>query len=421
MPGLGPLPDVYAGLGVAAAIGLLLGLQRERQLQEKRVRGIAGARTFTIVALLGAMTTLLTQPDEVPWITAAGLLALAALTVAGYVRESRDDAKSTGQTSEALLLLTYVLGATAVRGSPQVATIVGAAALVLVGLKQKLHGLAGTLTDEDERAALKFVAVALLVLPFLPDKDMGPFDAINPYKIGRLAVLVAAVSFVGYVAGKLVDARRGLLVVGLLGGLASSTATTAAFARRSRESPEHVNALAAGTLAACSVSFPRVMILAGIVSPAFLQVLWPYLTAMGIVTVAAAVVGLLAMLRSSTENVPLRNPFELAPAIWFALLFTVVVVVARGAQVWLGDAGLYVAAALTGLTDVDAMTLSAASLVGKGPETETLAKAATIAVMANALSKALIAVTTGSRAFAVRVAAGLVLSVVAGLVTFFAL
>jgi uncharacterized membrane protein (DUF4010 family) len=420
MPSLGPLPDVYAGLGVAVAIGLLLGMQRERQLQERRVRGLAGARTFPLVALFGGVTTLLTPPDGVPWITAAGFLGLAALVVAGYVHENREKA-SMGLTSETLLLLTYALGATAVRGSPQVATIVGAAALVLVGLKQKLHGLAGTLTDEDERAALKFVAVALLVLPFLPDQDMGPFDAINPYKIGRLAVLVAAVSFVGYVAGKLVDARRGILAVGLLGGLASSTATTAAFARRSKESAAHVNALAAGTLAACLVSYPRVIVLAWFVSPAFVQVLWPYLTAMAAVTVAAAVVGLVGMLRSPTENVPIRNPFELAPAIWFALLFTVVVVVARGAQVWLGDAGLYVAAALTGLTDVDAMTLSAASLVGKGPETETLAKAATIAVMANALSKALIAVTTGSRAFAVRVAAGLLLSVVAGLVTFFAL
>lgn len=421
MPTLALLPDVYAGLGVAAAIGLLLGLQRERQLQERHVRGIAGARTFPLVAMFGAVTTLLTPPDAVPWITAAGLLGLAALTVAGYVRESRDDATSMGLTSEALLLLTYALGATAMRGSREVATVVGAAALVLVGLKEKLHGLAGRLKDEDERAALKFVAVALLVLPFLPDEDMGPFDAVNPYRIGRLAVLVAAVSFVGYVAGKLVDARRGTLVVGLLGGLASSTATTMAFARRSKASPEHAPALAAGTLAACLVSYPRVMVLVGLVSPAFLQVLWPYLVAMAVATGAAAVAGLLAMLRSPTADVPLKNPFELAPAIWFAILFSVVVVVARGAAEWFGDAGLYLAAALTGLTDVDAMALSAASLVGKGPEIEVLAKAATIAVMANALAKAGIAFSVGSRAYAVRVAAGLLLSVAAGLAAFLVL
>jgi uncharacterized membrane protein (DUF4010 family) len=194
-----------------------------------------------------------------------------------------------------------------------------------------------------------------------------------------------------------------------------------AFARRSRESPEHANALAAGTLAACAVSYPRVMVLVGLVSPALLQVLWPYLTAMAVATVAAAVAGLLAMLRSPGADVPLKNPFELAPAIWFAALFSVVVVVARGAQEWFGDAGLYVAAALTGLTDVDAMALSAASLVDKGPEIGILAKAATVAVMANAVSKTAIAFGAGGRAYAVRVAAGLLLSVAAGLAAFLVL
>jgi uncharacterized membrane protein (DUF4010 family) len=411
---VGLLQDVYADLGVAAAIGLLLGLQRERHFKEKKLRGIAGARTFPIVALLGATSALLT-PEGTPWVTVAGLLGLAALTVAGYTRETRDDPGSVGLTSEALLLLTFVLGSTAVLVSREVATVVGAAALVLVGLKQKLHGLAGRLTDEDETATLKFVAVALLVLPLLPDADMGPFGAVNPHAVGRLVVLVAAVSFVGYVASKLVDAHRGLLVTGLLGGLVSSTATTAALARRSRDNPELSSALAAGTLAACAVLYPRVLVLVGLANPAFLAVLWPYLTAMAVVTVVAAILGLLGMLRAPPANVPLKNPFELRPAIWFALLFTTVVVLARAAQEWFGDAGLYVAAGLTGLTDMDAIALSATSLLGKGTEAVVLARAVTIASMANAVSKTAIAFSTGSRPYAVRVAGGLLLSVVGGL------
>lgn len=414
MTTLGFLPDVYADLGVAVAIGLLLGLQRERHFQDQRIHGIAGARTFPIVALLGAASALLT-PEGTPWVAVAGLLAVAALSVSGYLRETREGTASIGLTSETLLLLTFVLGATAVRTSREVATVVGAAALVLVGLKRRLHGLAGRLTDEDESATLKFVAVALLVLPLLPDQDMGPFGAVNPHSVGRLVVLVAAVSFVGYVASKLVDAHRGLLATGLLGGLVSSTATTAALARRSRENPELSPALAAGTLAACAVLYPRVLILVGLANPAFLGALWPYLTAMAVVTVVAAVVGIVALLRTPSSVVPLKNPFELKPAIWFAVLFTVVVVLARAAQEWFGDAGLYVAAGLTGLTDMDAIALSATSLLGKGTTAVVLAKAVTVASMANAASKTAIAFSTGSRPYANRVAVGLLLSVVAGL------
>lgn len=401
-----------AGLGVALAIGLLFGLQRERSQRISGRRGLAGARTFPIVALLGAVCVAL-GGGEVGALTVAGFCAVALLTAVGYWRTSSDE-RGVGLTTEALLLLAYVLGAGAAAGHEKLVTVVGAAAFVLVGLKERLHGFAGRLTDEDEVAFLKFVAVALLVLPLLPDQDVGPFGALNAYDVGKMVVLVAAVSFVGYVAVKVVGPGHGLLVTGLLGGLASSTATTAAFARRSRETPELSAPLAAGAVCACGVSFPRILVLAAVVSPAFAERLWPALLPMALGSAAAAVPGLLAARKTSTD-VPLKNPFELAPAVWFAALYAVVVLVARAARAWLGDAGLLVAGALAGTTDMDAITLSVARIFGTGGDGAALVRAVVVAAVANALVKTGIAWTVGTREYGRRVAFGLLGSAALGL------
>ena len=403
---------VYTNLGVALALGLLLGMQRERSYAAAATRGPAGVRTFPMVALLGGLSVLVPGPAG-PWVPVAGLLAIAGLNVVGYLRSSRD-AVAVGLTTEVLLLLVYVLGALAASGMRELASIAGAVALVLTGLKPTLHKLAGKLTDEDERATLKLVAVALLVVPLLPDRDLGPFHAINPHDIGWMALLVASISFVGYVAVKTAGAGRGILITGLLGGLASSTATTAALARRSRETPELSRSLAAGATAACAVQYPRLLVVVAVASPDFFVRLWPYLTAMGVATAHAAGLGLLAARRGAHTEVPLQNPFELAPAIWFALIFGVVGVVAAAARAWFGDKGLYATAAMAGATDMDAITLTAARLFGGETAPEVLARTVTIAAMVNAIAKSAIAIGAGSREFGRRAAIGLIASVVVG-------
>lgn len=402
-----------AALGVALAVGLLLGLQRERSQRATGRRGPAGARTFPIVSLLGAVAALL-EGGHPGWLTVAGFLAVAALTAAAYVRTSRDGA-AVGLTTEVLLLLAYVLGAAAGAGRVEEATVVGAVALLLVSLKDRLHAFAGRLTPEDETAFLKFVAVALLALPLLPDVDVGPYGALNAADVGRMVVLVAGVSFVGYVAVKTVGADRGLLVTGLLGGLVSTTATTVAFARRSREHDALSGPLASGAVAGCAVLYPRVVALVAVVSPAFALRVVPWLAPMAAVTLVAALPGLLAARRGATADVPLRNPFELAPALWFALLYALVVLVARAAHETLGSAGLYVAGALAGTTDLDAIALTAARLVGDGSDAPQ--RVVVVAAVANAAVKAALAWTLGSRAYGRRVAVGLLGSAAAGLLT----
>jgi uncharacterized membrane protein (DUF4010 family) len=351
------------------------------------------------------------------WLAAAAFVGVAALTTAGYVRASAHGGESVGLRTGALLLLTFVLGAAAAAGLREVAAIAGAAGLVIVGAKEWLHGLAGKLTDEDETAFLKFVAVALLVVPLLPDRDMGPWDAVNPRDIGRMAVLVAGVSFLAYVAVKTVGASAGILVTGLLGGLVSSTATTAALGRRSKEADGHSARLAAGAVAASAVLYPRILVVVAVVAPGFVPRLATLFAPMALVTALACLQGLRSAERQARTDVPLKNPFELLPAIVFALIYGVVVLGARAAHEWLGDAGLYIAGAVAGLTDMDAIALTMARLFGGGEPATTLAKVVTLAAASNAIVKASIALSVGSRAYGRRVALALGLSAVAGVAT----
>jgi uncharacterized membrane protein (DUF4010 family) len=405
-------PDALVSLGVAFAVGLAVGLQRERVYAVQGRPGPAGARTFPIVALLGGLT-MLAGDVAGPVLAGAGFLGLSCLAVAAYRRGGKD---GVGITTEVLVLLTYVLGAVAVAGHRETAAIVGAAAVILVALKKGLHGFAGRLTDEDEVATLKFVAVALLALPFLPDREFGPYGAFNPHDIGLMVVLVAGVSFAGYVAVKAVGAERGLLITGLLGGLVSTTATTAAFARRSKKDPTLSAWLAAGTIAAQGVLFPRVLVLAITIDPDFGPTLWPYLAAMAAVSIVVAGIGVALQRRTKAQgHVEFKNPFEVAPALWFAAVYAVVVLVARVANARFGTAGLYATGALSGTTDMDAITLTAARLHRAGTDPVVLARTVTIAAIANGVVKTIIAFVLGTRAFAVRVGAALFLAMLAGL------
>lgn len=412
-----PVPTPILDLGTAAALGLLLGLQRERSHARLGIEGTAGARTFPLTALLGGLSALAGGGGDgglaSPWIPAAGLAVVGFLVVAAYRRESRSQ-HGVGLTGEILLLLTYVLGVACVAGLRLEAAVTGAAALLLAGSKARLHGFAGRLTDADEAATLKFLAIALIVLPLLPDHDFGPFDALNARDVGWMAVLVAGISFVGFVAVKVVGPGRGLLLTGILGGLASSTATTAAFARRSREAPEMSSSLAAGAVAGCATLYVRLLVLIQVAAPGLMPAAAPVLSGMFLVAAAAGALGILALRRAPRVEVPLQNPFELAPALWFAGAYAVVVLGVRAASAWFGNAGLYVAGALSGTTDMDAITLTAARLAKTGTDPAVLVRVIVIAIVANSVVKSGIAFALGSRAYAVRVAVALAATAAAG-------
>jgi uncharacterized membrane protein (DUF4010 family) len=398
--------ETFLDLGVALAVGFALGLQRERVHAQTQRRSAGGVRTFPVVALVGAVSALL--PGS-PWPVLGGFLCVGALVFAAYLRSPPDER---GITTEALALLTFALAAS---GQRAVAAVVGGAALVLASRRKALHGFAGRLTEEDEVATVKFVAVALLVFPFLPDADLGPYGALNPHDIGRMILLVAGVSFVGYVLVKTVGAHRGLLLTGVLGGLASTTATTASFARRSRETPDLSPALSTATIAACTVLFPRVLFLAAVASPGLLR---PLAVPLGVMAAACLVPGAALALGARREReveVTLRNPFELAPAFWFALFYAGAGLVARAVVSWFGPSALYAVGAASGVADVDAITLTAARLdASREAATDVLVRVIALAAIVNGLVKAGIAFSLGAPRYARRTASVLAGASLAG-------
>jgi uncharacterized membrane protein (DUF4010 family) len=271
---------------------------------------------------------------------------------------------------------------------------------LMLALKDWLHRLARKIDSSDVEATLQFAIVTLIILPLVPDRDYGPvpLDVLNPYKIWLMVVLISGLNFASYLAIKIVGAEHGIGLAGLLGGFASSTAVTLGFSQRSRQAGEDASALALGILLAWTVMFFRVVVMAALISTQLGLRLALAMGALCIVSLGASY-GLWRRQRAQErgEVKPGQNPFELGEAIKFGLLFGVVVFVAKAAQVYLGDAGLYVAAGIAGLSDVDAITLAMADLArGDAQSLSIAARAIVIAVLANTLVKSAMAASLGS-------------------------
>lgn len=263
-------------------------------------------------------------------------------------------------------------------------------------LKKPLHGLAAKIAVEDLHATAKFVLLALVLIPILPNRTYGPLDVLNPFKIGLMVVLVAGISFVGYVAARILGSGRGLLVTGVIGGLISSTAVTLTFAGRSKEEPRVAPVSAVAIGAASSTMFARILAVISVVDRPLLAPLALPLLAMTVTGFGVAA-GLYRrnVAGQRSEALPLRNPFELKTAIQFGLLYGIVLFVAKAAQVYVGAAGVFGSAVLAALTDVDAITLSLAELHREGLSADTAAAAILLAATTNTLVKAALATSLG--------------------------
>nr|WP_315491888.1 MgtC/SapB family protein [uncultured Rhodoferax sp.] len=380
---------------VAIGLGILLGLERERT---KGGDGGAGVRTFALIALSGAIAGFLGSQLDLVWMAMGLFAAVAALVVAMYVVTARRG--DIGVTTEVSALLAFVLGLLCSYGQLQLASWIAVAMALLLALKDWLHQLARRINSTDVEATLKFSIVTLIVLPLVPDVNYGPppLDVINPYKIWLMVVLISALNFSSYLLIKVVGAEHGIGLAGLLGGLASSTAVTLGFSQRSRQEGEDASALALGIVLAWTVMFFRVAIMTSLLYWKLgREIAW----AMGLLCVASLAACYWLWQRNRRrergEVKPGSNPFELDAAIQFGLLFGVILLVSKAAQVYLGDAGLYLAAAVAGLTDVDAITLAMVNLAsGDTSSLQVAARAVVIAVMANTLTKCGMAIGLGS-------------------------
>ncbi len=379
---------------IASLIGFMIGLERERK-RERAFSLFAGVRTFTLIALFGSLTALLLEPVGI-WPLVTGFLSLAVLVALGYWRESSKE--KVGGTTQVAALVAFLLGVLAGQGD-QIPALAGAViATGVLSLREELHELAGDLTQEDLLAVVRFAAVSLVVLPLVPNESLGPWQVWNPRTIWLLVVLISGVSFVGYVAVKLVGARRGIGVSGLLGGLASSTAATLSFAERGRETPELAPTLAVGTLGATAVAAPRLLVLLGVVGPGLIPYALVPVAALFVVSSATALL-LTRRQDDSDAAVHVTNPFELRPALQFGLLFAAILLILRAAQEWLGDPGVLLASTFAGVTQLDAITLSLAEQARGGLDPVLAGRALGLAIAANSLFKGVLAMAVGGGSY----------------------
>ena len=416
LPGLDR--ELVWGLFAALMVGALVGIEREKKKALSGNLGIGGVRTFILFALAGAVGGWLAQVLQNAWVLVGTIAVVGALTVAGYLAQARVKPDAIGLTTETAAVAVCLLGAACTTGHASLALAVGIAVSGVLAYKEPMHGLVGKLGPDDIAAGVKLLAATFIVLPLLPNQPVDPWGAIKPQSLWLLVVMIAGLSLVGYVATRALGPQRGTAITGLTGGLVSSTAVTLSFARRSREEEASAAApLAAGLLIAWTVMSARIVVLGAILHrPLVLPLLLPF-GAMTLVTLTAA--GML-LWRSSAQPpdgepaLPLRNPFSLQSAIKFGLLFAVVLlVVAVVRQVFSGQ-GYYLVAAIAGLTDVDAITLSMAGLAREGgTDVATAAGAIVTAAVANTLVKCGIILSLGSPALRRTVASVTALAVLA--------
>jgi len=393
---------------VAVLLGFLIGLERERK-RERQGSIFAGIRTFPLIALFGAVIGVLTQVVS-PWVLVASFLPLAVLIALAYWRETVGE--KVGGTTQVAVLVAYGLGVLAGYGE-FVAALAGSVITTgMLSLRTELRRLAGAISREDLYAVVQFAVVSLVILPLVPNETFGPWGVWNPRTIWLLVVLISGLSFVGYVASKLIGATRGIGWSGLLGGLASSTAVTMSFSERSKKQPTLAIVYAIGVLAASAVMVPRLWVLLSVLQPRLIP---PTLISLGVLFVITTVGGLTVLRERRREHlvgVKVTNPFELRTALQFAVLFAAILLLAKAAQVYFGENGLYVASALAGVTQLDAITLTLAHQVGTGLDVHVAARSLAIAAATNSLFKAGLALTLGDRRFGRSVLTTLLLAAV---------
>ena len=378
-------------LAVALAIGLLMGLERGWEYRQLPEGGrVAGIRTFGLISLLGGVVVQLGGPYHELFL-AATTLAIAMLMGIGYWRDAKDS-KDISITTSIAALVAFGLGAMAGGGHLTVASAVAVVVTFILGFRIELHSLVAHIEREELTATLRLLLITVVVLPILPHRAMGPWDAFNPYQIWWMVVMIAGISYAGYFANKFLGERLGLIVTGLFGGMTSSTAVTLTLAPIARERPEEREVVAAAILAASAIMFPRMLVIAVIVYPDLALSLAPPFATATIVTLAGA-----AWLAWHSRNVAARqpnhelqtrNPLDLIFALKFGLLLTAIMIASRAAQALMGNRGLLTLAGISGLADVDAITLSVSSMVTQGQaELGAAAIAIMIAATVNTLVK----------------------------------
>lgn len=401
--------DSALALAMSAGIGLLVGFERERNPLTK-----AGLRTFALIAMLGCLTMLVAREVDSGWIVAGAMVLVGGAIIAAHIVDPATKADDSGTTTLVAALLVFALGALIALGHRQLAVGVGVSITVILYFKTELEGFTQKLTPQDLRSMLRFAVLSAVILPLLPDRPLvvsGPLAAVSPYNVWLMVVLISGVSLLGYVAWRLTLGRHGVLVTGVLGGFVSSTATTLAAARHAHDGVESDHSALTVILLANATMLLRVILIVAVVAPAVLL-------ATAAILLPALLLNLPFLIhhwRRETgaghdEEGAYRNPANLTTAIGFGALYAVVLVLAAWLGEYMGTYGIYGLAAVSGLTDVDAITLSVLRLTASGalPAAHAAAVIA-VAVGSNLAIKTVLVYLSGGRPLGNRIALGFLL------------
>ncbi|MEZ5461987.1 MAG: DUF4010 domain-containing protein [Dokdonella sp.] len=386
------VPQLLAALGG----GLLVGIERERSKGSGPERGSAGVRSFALAALVGAISAMIGTG-----VLLLSGVAMAALILVSYTRSIRQEP---GLTSEVALYLVFLLGALSAQ-QPQLAAALFVVVAMVLTFKQAMHHFTRQVLTEAELGDLLLLAASvLIILPLLPDRTVDPFDVLNPRKLWLLVVLVMTINAAGYVALRLLGARRGLLLAGLLGGFVSSAATIGSMGQRARQAPDTRDAAVAAGLMSNVATVIQLVVILGALS---LDLLREFAPALASAAVATGLVALVSFLHARGEHPRIdqettaERPFDLGHALLFAAIIAAALLLSAALHAWLGSGGLIIASAAAGLADVHAAAISLGQLTSASslPAGEAgIALAAAFA--ANSLVKCIAAFAMGGIAYA---------------------
>jgi len=375
---------------VALAIGLLVGIERGwSEREENEGERIAGIRTFSIIGLLGGVWALLSETMS-DWVLAAAFLAVSALIIAGHILGVRQD-RDVGTTTAFTMMLTFALAAWAVKGHPVIALAATIVSVSLLGFKPTLHRWLRVIEQKELYAGIQLLVISVALLPFLPNKGYGPFNALNPYWIWWMVVLISGLSFVGYFAIKLTDERKGTFLTAVTGGLASSTAVTFSLAQFARLSKKKLFFMG-GIMIASSIMFVRVAIEVFVVNRALLQYLW---IPLGLMFIGILIGGYWFLVKGDHDNkedqeLDITNPFKLGLALRFGALLALILLLSEAVKQWFGDEGIYFLSVASGLMDVDAITVSLSRMAQNDLSAEVASMGIVLASATNTLVKGFI-------------------------------
>lgn len=389
------LSKLFQELGLSLLLGLLVGLQRQRSDS-----GMAGLRTFALITVLGTLSSLLAQSLASAWIVAAGFFGVVAVLVVGNLTRARGAEQPRGTTTEVAMLVMFGVGAYLPVGNWAIAIVIGTGTAVLLQFKPELHGLAARLGDRDIRAIMQFALITGVILPILPNEAYGPLEVLNPFEVWLMVVLIVGISLGGYVVYKLWGQSAGVLIAGVLGGVVSSTATTVSYARRGAGVRDLAPVTAAVIAIASAMVYLRVMVEMAAVSRQLLIVAAGPITALFLISLLT-VLAVWMHARTHRVDLPERtNPTQMRVAITFAVMYALVRFALAAVDALDIQEGLLVVAALSGLTDMDALTLSTSRMVENGLSPDTGWRVVVVGLLSNLVFKLGIVVAVGDRRLA---------------------